>query len=128
MAKALVLLSINSGSSSVKVRLFEARAVVGEADDDNEVSEPGEIAAAQISSLGTHPAQFSYSQDNKKSSRELPSSVDTHQAAFQYILKAFLNDSELESVSTEDSIDVVCHRVVHGVSCESHIAHSGNDA
>jgi acetate kinase len=105
MAKSTTILSINAGSSSVKITLFTA-------DGD----QPAKIAAAEISGLGDTTPRFTYSRNDKKYSEELPSSIKGHNDAFQYILEFFLNDAELNSISSRDQIDYACHRVVHGVS------------
>jgi acetate kinase len=105
MAQSTIILSINAGSSSVKVTLFKA-------DDDK----PEKIAAAEISGISSPPAQFTYSRNNQKHKEELPSSIKSHNDAFEHILESFLNDKDLENVSSRDHIDYACHRVVHGVS------------
>ncbi len=105
MAKPTVILSINAGSSSVKVTLFTA-----------EGDQPEKIAAAEISGLSAPPAQFTYSRNNDKHKEELPSSIKSHNDAFQYILESFLSDKDLDFISNQDHIDYACHRVVHGVS------------
>lgn len=105
MAKSTVILSINAGSSSVKVTLFQA---------DND--QPTKIAAAEISGLSASPAQFTYSRNSHKQEEELPSSIKSHNDAFHHILETFLEDKALETVSSRDHIDYACHRVVHGVS------------
>jgi acetate kinase len=107
MAKPMVILSINAGSSSVKATLFKA---------DNH--QPEKI---EISWLSSPPAQFFY-QCNRNSSehhQELPDTITSHNDAFQYILESFLNDKDLEVVSYRDHIDYAYHRVVHGVSRRS---------
>jgi acetate kinase len=104
MAKSTIILSINAGSSSVKVTLFKA-------EDDR----PQQIAAGQISGLSAPPAQFNYTRGDNTNEEELPRSVKTHNDAFGHILEAFLNDKDLETISRRDHIDYACHRVVHGV-------------
>ncbi len=105
MAKPTVILSINAGSSSVKATLFTA-----------EGDQPEKIAAAEISGLSAPPAQFTYSRSDDKRKEELPSSIKSHNDAFQYILESFLSDKDLDFISSPDHIDYSCHRVVHGVS------------
>lgn len=108
MAKSTTILSINAGSSSVKVTLFKANSTGGD--------QLEKIAAAEISGINAPPAQFTYTRDNNKEKKELPSSIQSHNDAFECILESFLNDTELELISSRDHIDYVCHRVVHGVS------------
>jgi hypothetical protein len=105
MAKSMVILSINAGSSSVKATLFKA-------DGD----QPERIAAAEISCISSPPAQFTYTRDNDKQKRDLADPIKSHYDAFDYILESFLNDGDLDIVSSRDHIDYACHRVVHGVS------------
>ena len=107
MAKSTIILSINAGSSSVKVTLFKVQ-------DDSD--QPEKVAASEVSGISTPPAQFSYSRADKKYKQQLSASIRTHHNAFEYILKFFLDDPELEIVSSRDHIDYACHRVVHGVS------------
>ncbi len=105
MAKPAIILSINAGSSSVKVTLFTA-----------EGDQPQKIAAAEVSGLSAPPAHFTYSRNHDKHKEELPSSIRSHNDAFQYILESFLGDKNLEFISSRDHISYACHRVVHGVS------------
>ncbi len=104
MANPTVILSINAGSSSVKVTLFTA-----------EGDQPQKIAAAEISGLSAPPAQFIYSRNDDRHKEELPSSIESHNDAFQYILETFLRDKDLDFISSRDHIHYACHRVVHGV-------------
>lgn len=105
MAKSTMILSINAGSSSVKVTLYTG-------EDD----QPERIAAADISGLSAPPAQFTYSRNDRKQKKDLPSAIKSHNDAFQYILESFLNDGDLELISSRDHVDYACHRIVHGVS------------
>ena len=105
MARSTVILSVNAGSSSVKVTLFTAQG-----------DQPEKIAAAEISSLSDPPAHFAYSRSYEKQKHELSSAIVSHSHAFQYILEYFLNDKDLAILSSRDRIDYACHRVVHGVS------------
>lgn len=107
MANATIILSINAGSSSVKATLFK---VQGDSD------QPEKVAASEVSGISTPPAQFFYSRAHKKYNQQVSASIQTQHDAFEYILDSFLNDSELEILSSRDQIDYACHRVVHGVS------------
>jgi len=105
MAQATTILSINAGSSSVKVTLFKA-----------EGDRPERIAAAEVSGINAPPAQLTYTRSNYTHKEKLSGSFGSHNDAFHYILESFLNDKVLETVSKRDHIDYACHRVVHGVS------------
>jgi acetate kinase len=106
MAKPTIVLSINAGSSSVKVTVFAAL------EDHLQ-----KIVAAEISGLGASSAsQFSYSRNGQKKTEELPNSIKGHNDAFQYILESFFDDHNLNPISSRDQINYACHRVVHGVS------------
>lgn len=111
MAKAIVLLSVNAGSSSVKATLFQA-------DADGAEEQLARIAAAEVSGLSAPPAEFSYLRGDEKHKHQFPSSISTHHDAFQYILESFFNDRDLRAVSGKDQVDYVCHRIVHGVGGE----------
>ena len=97
-------MSINSGSSSVKITLFSS--------DQNRLSK---IASAEISGLTSPPTKLKYGRANEKSeSKELGDKIKGHNAAFQYILDAFFSDKNISEVAGKDDITYACHRVVHG--------------
>ena len=98
-----VILSINTGSSSLKTTLF----IHGQ---DRKLHS---LAKAEISSINQQPAKLKYSINNDSKTSEVDDIPD-HKAAFQRILKAFLQDERINEVSTRDDIQYACHRVVQG--------------
>ena len=103
MANPEVILSINAGSSSLKITLFSVK--------DKSLEK---IAAADVSGFTAPPAKEKYSRGSYKHTTELPKSIQSHNDAFQHILDSFLNDKDLKEVSSKDDITYACHRVVHG--------------
>ncbi|PGH11346.1 acetate kinase [Helicocarpus griseus UAMH5409] len=97
------ILSINAGSSSVKVTLYRP---------DNP---PVKLASAQVAGLTAPPRIFKYSQGpNKESKQEIQEEINSPQEAFKYLLQHFLNDPDLQEVASKDDFAYLCHRVVHG--------------
>lgn len=96
-----LILSINAGSSSVKVSIFSSTAK--------------QLAQIQISNLTAPPAKLSYSRGNDHSikDQELPE-VKSAQEAYDYILNHLISDSDLKELSSVDDIEFACHRIVHG--------------
>ncbi|CCX30443.1 Similar to Probable acetate kinase; acc. no. Q7SH17 [Pyronema omphalodes CBS 100304] len=100
--EAKYILSINAGSSSVKLSLYLT----------NHNCEPKTIITASISSLTSSPAKFTY-QDHSSPKDPVTSdldSVDSHESAFRHFL------CQLEEQSFNPPISFICHRIVHGGS------------
>ena len=99
------ILSINAGSSSVKVSVFTY---------DSSTSEPKEIAVIQIAGLTAPPATLRYDRgDSHIKDIELPS-IKNSQDAYEHILNHLISDPGLTQLNTPDDIEFVCHRIVHG--------------
>lgn len=96
------ILAINAGTSSVGMTVFDLQ------------SPPRAIATAKVAGITAPPRTFKYSHGKNKNSREIEEKIETPQDAFKYLLKHFLNDSELDIVSNKDDFAYICHRVVHG--------------
>ena len=103
MSKPEIILSINAGSSSLKITLFRVK------DKSLEL-----IAAADVSGFTAPPAKEKYSRGSYKHTNELSKSIQSHNDAFQHILDSFLNDKDLKEVNNRDDITYACHRAVHG--------------
>jgi hypothetical protein len=104
MSKPKTILSINAGSSSLKITLFSV---------DNSSSSLEKIAAAEISGFTDPPAKEKYTRGTYSIKNESPD-IKSHNDAFQHILDGFLNDKDLKDVTSKDDITYACHRVVHG--------------
>jgi len=107
--KPRLILSINAGSSSVKLSLYSATFN----------SEPVPLVSSSISGLTSPPATFSYAHI---SSPDSPSNVEkqelkdvtTQDAALRYFLEHMTADGSLKELESGCDIDLVCHRIVHG--------------
>lgn len=111
-----VILSINAGSSSVKISVYSAEQ--GEA-------APTQLAEAQIAGLTAPPATLTYERGPKKVKGKEVNDINGQQDAFDYVLDLFVHDEELTQIPNKDSITLACHRVVHGGDYpEAHIIDS----
>jgi acetate kinase len=96
-----LILSINTGSSSLKCSLYSAK--------DRSLRL---LAKAEISAINQPPAILKYSRGDRKDNSKLRD-VRDHKQAFEHVLNTFLNDEQVEFKSKDD-IRYACHRVVHG--------------
>lgn len=96
------ILSINAGSSSLKITLFKP-----------DHGEPKRIAACNISGFTSPPASLKYTRPGAEPHKD-EVHVTSHDEAFQHILDLFEQDKELKEFSGKDDIAYACHRVVHG--------------
>ena len=100
-----IILSINAGSSSVKISVYKAGRL-GQA--------PVRIADAQIAGLTAPPPTFTYERGSEKIRDRKVDNINSQQDAFEYILNHLVDDQGLPEVSDKDSITHSCHRIVHG--------------
>lgn len=96
------ILSVNAGSSSVKITFYTFELP------------PRTIADAQVSGITAPPPALKYSKGSKAHKEELKEELSTPQDAFKYLLKRCFTDPELSEVASSDDIAYICHRVVHG--------------
>ena len=101
-----IILSINAGSSSVKVFVYSAE----------QGQEPIQLAETQIDGLTAPPPKLKYTRGSTTISKDkkLDKNVSSQNDAFQYMLDELINDKELPSISKKEDIGIVCHRIVHG--------------
>jgi acetate kinase len=101
-----VILSVNAGSSSVKVSAYTAE----------QGQSPTQIAEAQVSGLTAPPAALKYERGSKTiaKGREVDDEVNDQRDAFSLILKTLIEDDDLHDIQTKDNIGIICHRIVHG--------------
>ena len=110
-----VILSINAGSSSVKVSAYGI---------DETGSPPRQLVEAQVAGLTAPPSTFS-SQSRSRSvkNQQLEDGISTQDAAFEYILDQLVADGDdgddapeiqRREIQRREDIVVACHRVVHG--------------
>ena len=100
---ASILLSINAGSSSVKVSVFEIAS-----------GTPRELAVIQVDGLTAPPAKLKYTRGDHKIKAQELSDIKGQEDAFTFILNHLEQDSGLNQLNDRKSIEYACHRVVHG--------------
>ncbi|KAL8646262.1 MAG: hypothetical protein Q9226_006942 [Calogaya cf. arnoldii] len=100
-----IILSINAGSSSVKVSAYET---------SSPSSPPTQLAEASISGLTAPPATLTFRADSTNIKNEEIPNVDSQESAFEHILNRLQSSESLPQISDKTSITHVCHRVVHG--------------
>lgn len=103
---AEIVLSVNAGSSSLKVSVYKSTGSAGE--------DPEQLAEAQIDGLTSPPAKLKYTRGDRKIKGQEVSGVKDQASAFQYILDQLLADDGLPDIKDKTSIHWACHRVVHG--------------
>jgi acetate kinase len=96
------VLSVNAGSSSVKITFYTFE------------NPPRAIVDAQISGVTAPPPTLKYQRGSVKHKEELQEKLSTPQDAFKYLLKRCFSDPELSEVASESDLAYICHRVVHG--------------
>lgn len=102
---AKLILSINAGSSSVKVSVFR-----GSSKD----AEPSQLAEVSIDGLTAPPSTLTYKRGDHKIKGKEIEGVSSQEDAFKYILEHLLNDDDLPDLKNKEDIEFACHRVVHG--------------
>jgi acetate kinase len=102
---AKIILSINAGSSSVKISVFKA---------EENAQPPKRLAEAQIAGLTAPPTTFSYEGGQENIRGKEVDGIGSHDDAFQYFLNYLVRESRLEEIARRDDISHACHRVVHG--------------
>lgn len=101
-----IILSINAGSSSVKISVFSA----------SQGQEPKELAETQIDGLTSPPPQLKYTRNGKTivKDQKLESKIASQKEAFQYMLDELIDDKDFKEINKKEDVDIACHRVVHG--------------
>ena len=100
-----IILSINSGSSSVKVSIYKSAA---------QGHPPTQLADASISGLTAPPAKLTYERGSEKIKNQEVKGIKSNEDACEYILDHLVKDTGLSEISSRDDITHACHRVVHG--------------
>lgn len=104
-----LLLSLNTGSSSLKISLY-INNVLG---NNIRATEPLKLLlTSSISSISSPPAHFSFSQvDHPSTSKDASDdSIHDHASAFAHFLSHLAEDLSID----KKRIRYICHRVVHG--------------
>jgi len=101
-----IILSINAGSSSVKISVYETPKDGG--------SVPFQLAEATVEGLTAPPAKLKYERGDEKIKGKEIEGVNTQEDGFRYILDHLTNDQGLPELNKKEDIHFTCHRVVHG--------------
>jgi acetate kinase len=104
-----IILSINAGSSSVKVsvNIF----------DPSSSSPPKAIASISIAGLTAPPVSLTYSRGSTSVAKDKKlDNISNAQDAFAAILEHLTSDPDLSELQHPDDIAFACHRIVHGGS------------
>lgn len=104
-----VILSINAGSSSVKISAYVA----------DKKSEPRQIAELEVSGLTAPPARLKYSRYGQPvalddAASAAAAAVGSQDDAFRLLLDTLVGDEQLLEIDSRSKIAVACHRIVHG--------------
>jgi acetate kinase len=110
-----LILSVNAGSSSLKIALYKLLS------DKSPVRPAGEpislLLTSSISSISSPPAEFSFqlvssSSDNANKTRDNDAihHITNHASAFAVFLDVLKREAKID----KDQITHTCHRVVHG--------------
>ena len=101
-----IILSINAGSSSVKISVYKT--------PENGSSVPVQLAEAIVEGLTAPPAKLKYERGDEKIKGKELENVKSQEDGFRYILEHLTNDKGLKELNHTDDIRFTCHRVVHG--------------
>jgi acetate kinase len=101
-----IILSINAGSSSVKISVYSAE----------KGQLPRALAETQIDGLTAPPPQLKYTRGSESvcKDKKIDSKIANQNDAFQYMLDQLINDKEFSAINNSEDVSIICHRVVHG--------------
>lgn len=101
-----VILSINAGSSSVKISAYKT---TGDGS-----STPSQLAEATVEGLTAPPAKLKYERGDEKVKGKEIDGIKSQEDGFRYILDHLTKDEGLPELNKKEDIHFTCHRVVHG--------------
>jgi acetate kinase len=106
-----IILSVNAGSSSVKISVYSAQ----------QGHEPTQLAETQIDGLTAPPPELKYTRGATSicKGQQLTRAIHTQNDAFKYMLDELISDPEFPAINKKEDIAIVCHRVVHGGDYET---------
>lgn len=109
-----LVLSVNAGSSSLKISLYS---VSSHREEDHDYASPEPVTlllTSAISSITAPPATFSFqlvSPADAESLKNVPvESITDHASAFSYFLETLRTKTQID----KKRVMYICHRVVHG--------------
>lgn len=97
-----LLLSVNAGSSSVKITFYTM------------TKPPKTIANVQVSGITAPPPKLKYQRGDVESKEELKEKLSTPQDAFKFLLDYCFKNEHLSEVASSDDLAYIVHRIVHG--------------
>src|SRR5271163_1201375 len=102
-----IILSINAGSSSVKISAFCA---------SEAGRRPYQLAETQADGLTAPPPQLKYLRGSETVAKDkkINQKIENQGDAFKFLLDQLINDKELSEISSKEDVTHACHRVVHG--------------
>ncbi|TPX17444.1 uncharacterized protein E0L32_003087 [Thyridium curvatum] len=108
-----VILSVNAGSSSVKISVYTA---------DRAGAAPEKLAEAQVSGLTAPPPTLDYTRGGRRVYRDhrVEAAIGSQQDAFSVLLDTLVGDPELAQLSSRADVAIVAHRIVHGGDYTEH--------
>jgi acetate kinase len=101
-----IILSINAGSSSLKVSVYKPAY--------NANQDPIELAVCTIEGLTAPPARIKYSRPGIETIKKELSEIKNQADAFAAVLNQLLEDDGLPEIKQKEDIKYAVHRVVHG--------------
>ncbi|KAJ4986145.1 acetate kinase [Stagonosporopsis vannaccii] len=101
-----IILSINAGSSSVKISVYKT--------PEDKTDVPKQLAEASVDGLTAPPAKLKYMRGDEVIKGQELEGISSQKDAFNYILKYLTQDKGLPELSNKEDIHFTCHRVVHG--------------
>lgn len=107
-----IILSINSGSSSVKISVYKSPSPATPSSPSN--LDPIQLAEAEISGLTAPPSILKYTRGEHSIKGKELQDIKTQEEAFDYILDFLTRDEGLKELERKEDIKFTCHRVVHG--------------
>lgn len=100
------ILSIESGSSSVKMAVYKS--------SDSGAPVPTQLVDAQTSGLTAPPVKLTCARGPEKVKNQEVKDVKSNEDACEHYLGYIVEDKGLPEISSRDDIIYACHRVVHG--------------
>ena len=99
---ARIILSVNAGSSSVKVSVYS---------DEGAGEGPKELAVAQVDGLTAPPPTLKYSRGDQQSKGQKIDNVNSQEDGFKFIMRHLEEDDGLPQLSNRDDIAFVTFRL-----------------
>jgi len=110
MADKNLVLSVNAGSSSLKISLFQ---VTQSSTTTKQAESVQLLLTSSISGISSPPAKFSFKSESKNGlsikNKEV-TSIKDHATAFAHFLECLQSQASID----RKRIRYLCHRVVHG--------------